>query len=57
MSFARKMGKNGGKNVSKNLNSKCRQKLLDHAKQSALDPLKTTSKRATQKKQQNQLIM
>ena len=37
------------KNISKMLSSKCSQKLLDNAKQSALDPLKTTSKRAIQK--------
>ena len=33
---------------NKNLSSKYSQKLLDHAKQSALDPLKTTSKRVIQ---------
>ena len=32
------------KNISKNLNSKYSQKLLDHAKQSATDALKTASK-------------
>ena len=37
------------KNISKNLSSKYRQKLLDHAKQSAGDTLKTTSKRAIKK--------
>ena len=35
--------------LSKNLNSKYSQKLLDHAKQSATDALKTVSKRAIQK--------
>ena len=35
--------------MSKNLSSKNSQKLLDHAKQSATDALKTTSKRAIQK--------
>ena len=34
--------------ASKNLNSKCCQKPLDHAKQSTTDALKTTSKRANQ---------
>ena len=44
------MGKNIGKNISKNLSSKyspgmlaLHQKLLDHAKQSAADALKTYS--------------
>ena len=40
------MGKNIGKNISKNLSGKYSQKLLDHAKQSAADALKITSKRA-----------
>ena len=42
------MGTNIGKNISKNLSGKCspgmlaiRQKLLDHAKQSATDTFKT----------------
>ena len=42
MSFAKNMGKSIGKNISKNLSSKCSQKTLDHAKQSATDPLKTS---------------
>ena len=33
-----------GQNVGKNLNSKYKQKLLDHAKQSTADVLKTASK-------------
>ena len=45
MSFARNMGKNFGKNISKNLSSKYSQKIPDHAKQSAIDPLKTVSKK------------
>ena len=56
MSFAKKMGKNIGKNISKNLSGKSnpgmltiRRKLLDHAKKSATDALKTSSKRAIQK--------
>ena len=40
------MDKNIGNNISKNLSSKYSQKLLDHAKQSATDVLKTASKRA-----------
>ena len=39
LSFARNMVKN----TSKNLSSKYSQKLLDHAKQSATDALKTDS--------------
>ena len=38
-----------GKNVSKNISSKYSQKLIDHAKQSASDVIKTASKRAIQK--------
>ena len=34
-----------GRNISKNLSSKYIQKFLDHAKQSATDALKTSSKR------------
>ena len=40
------MGKSIGRNISKNLSPKHSQKLLDHAKQSATDALKTASKRA-----------
>ena len=43
------MGRNISKTISKNLSRKCSQKLLDHAKQSATDALKTASKRAIQK--------
>ena len=43
------MGKNIGKNISKDLKGKYRQKLLDYAKQSATDAFKTTSKRVIQK--------
>ena len=39
------MDKNIGKNVSKSLNSKYSQKLLDNAKQSAADAFKIYSKR------------
>ena len=42
------MGRNIGENIVKNLSSKYNQKLLDHAKQSARDALKTVSKRAIQ---------
>ena len=36
------------KNMSKNLSSKCSQKLLDNTKQSATNAIKTVSKRAIQ---------
>ena len=36
------MGKNIGKNISENLSDKYSQKLLDHAKQSATNALKTS---------------
>ena len=38
-----------GKKVSENLSGKYSQKLLDHAKQSATDALKTTSKKLIEK--------
>ena len=43
------MGRNIGKNISKNVSSKYSQKLIDHAKQSATDALKTASNRALEK--------
>ena len=43
------MGKDIGKNISKNVSGKYSQKLLDHAKQSTTDALKTTSKRVIRK--------
>ena len=43
------MGKNIGKSVSENVSLKHSQKLLDHATNSATDPLKTSSKRVIQK--------
>ena len=43
------MAKNIGKNISKNISSKYSQKLLDHAKESVADVLKTASKRVIQK--------
>ena len=46
LSFAKNMGENIGKNIKKNLSTKFSQKLLDNAKQSATDALKTLSKRA-----------
>ena len=47
--FARNMGKNIGKNISKSLSSNFSQKALDHAKQSATDAFKTSSKRVIPK--------
>ena len=47
--FAKNMGKNIGKNIRKNLSGKYSQKLLDHAKNTATDALKTSSKRVIHK--------
>ena len=41
LSFAKIIDKNNGKNISKVLNGKYSQKLLDHAKKSATDAFKT----------------
>ena len=49
--FARNMNKKTGKNFS----CKQSQKRLDHAKQSATDPLKFTAKRVIQKQQKLQM--
>ena len=49
MSFSINMGRNVGKNISKSLGGKYSQKFLDHAKYSATDALKVTSKRVIQK--------
>ena len=38
------MGKNIGKDISKNFSGKYSQKLLDHAKKSSTDAIKTSSK-------------
>ena len=43
------MGKIIGKNISKNVTNKHILKLLDHAKKSATDALKTSSERVIQK--------
>ena len=47
--FAKTMSKNFGKYKSKNVSGKYSQKLLDHAKQSATDAVKTTSNKVIQK--------
>ena len=49
MSFPENIGENVSKNRKKNLVGKYSQKLLDQAKQSATDTLKTSSKRIIQK--------
>ena len=49
MPFVKNISKNFGKDISKNLTGKCSQYFPDHAKQSAKDALKTTSKRVNQK--------
>ena len=43
------MGENDGKNITKTLSSKYSQKRLDHAKQSATDAFKTSSRWAIRK--------
>ena len=49
LSDAKNMGKNIDKNISWNLTGKYHQKLLDHAKKSAADAHKSSSKRIIQK--------
>ena len=49
LSFAKCIVQSISKNVSKNLSHKYTQTLLDHAKQSTIDALKTTSKRLIQR--------
>ena len=49
MFFAKSIGKNVAKNVSKILCSKYGQKPIDHAKQSTTDAIKTASKAVTEK--------
>ena len=50
------MSKNIGKNICKILTSKDSQKVVDHAKQSTTDALKTAPKRAIQKEQKQPVI-
>ena len=54
-SVAKNICKNIGRNISKYLSRKYSQKLLDHAKQSATDAVKITSKRVIQT-QQKELV-
>ena len=44
LSFTNILGKNIGRSISKNVSSKCSQKLLDHAEQLATDFLKPLQK-------------
>ena len=46
--FAKNMDRDSGKNITKNLNNKYSRKIFDHAKQSAIDALKSVSKRVIQ---------
>ena len=49
LSFAKNTIKHKGKNINKNLSGKYSQKLLNHAKRSATDARKTTSRKVIQK--------
>ena len=49
LSFAKNMGKNIVKKITKNFSGKYNQTRLDHTKQSATDVLKTASKKVIQK--------
>ena len=49
LSFAKNMGKNIGKSIGKSLISIYSQKLLDYAKLSGTDAIKTSSRRVIQK--------
>ena len=46
--FAKNMGKIIGKNISKDLNGKQSQKILDHAEQSATDALRKVIQKTTE---------
>ena len=54
--FAKNMGKNIEKFVRKRLNGKYSQKRFDHAKQSAINALKTTLKKLIKIKQKQLVI-
>ena len=51
------MGKNIGKNISKRWSGKYSQKLLDHAKNSATNPYKVSSKRDIEKTAEASLFL
>ena len=57
MSFAKNVGKNVDKIIIKNLSGKYSQKLLDHAKLSATDTFKTSSKKSFKKQQKQPGIL
>ena len=57
LSFGNTMRKDIGRNISKNLSGKYTQKLLDHAKQSTTDSLKTASEKKQFKKQQKRMVI
>ena len=57
MSFAKNVGKNVDKIIIKNLSGKYSQKLLDHAKLSATDTFKTSSKKSFKKQQKQPVIL
>ena len=56
LAFAKNMGKNIEKFVSKRLSGKYSQKRFDHAKQSPTNALKTTSKKLMKIKQKQLVI-
>ena len=49
LSFAKDMGKNLGKNLSHDLSGKYRHQLLDYARKTVTDKVKTFSKKAVKK--------
>ena len=51
------MDKNIDKNTSTKLSDKCSKKLLDYAKRSATDALKTTSKKSNSKNSRSKLVI
>ena len=55
-SFAKNMDKDISENICKNVSGRYGQKPLDHAKQSAADALKTSSKRVIQNSR-NKLVI
>ena len=57
LSFAKNMSKNISTETSKNLSGKYSQILCDHAKQSAIETVKLTSKRVMIWDQYNSIIM
>ena len=56
LSFTKDMGRIIDKNVSETFSGKYSQKLLDHAKHSATDALKTASKKQFKKQQKQMMI-